>query len=1298
MSAPISGPEGYEYQYLISSYLILLYIKNEPSLEAYIEEMAREDLAFNFGIGRSVDFQFKKRKAMLDIKVLAKCLVKFDAYSSNTNVLSKLSSGSISSFCLVSNARAGDFAIDLGVLLQSGSITNRVINESQIDRQDELLKALEEVFANAKSKAEIKRKDFVKRQVEAIRKSNNLPNILKTVFVLENADPQLVKSQIFSILSQTGIPSTRQELLLHQLIEIIKTSRGTSVNVASLFQIAIRRTVENLPEVDRSYIEVGIEDSLISFLSTEKHILLTGSSLCGKSAMAVYLTNKLFEKVPDLSFRFTSNLLEAENFLLDNSAETRLCLLDDPFGTGYNDNTTGDYHKFETLLHQVISRNGKYLITTSNLKALTVVTTHEVIRDAWKNVTITDRKFLRSLWESYQQSTHNEMLNKIVADILINDPEDTLLQPGQLRFLQRNGHLIETLSETSVRHLANFKSQDIEAKILKSGKPIIDIMLQMAITSTYINGLTMQELRFLVDSDTAYTPGLNDKEYHLGMRFIGGGRSQQPTLAQYHKLPPISKDIEDCLDSLIRMGMVEFRNGEFAFSHSIYESGAKRLLNAVNNPFATKRILNILEKATGSLSINTAINGIKSCYIIAEYFKEDKGTGTAKKLLRIAETALKSTFVNVRTQAFHYIVKFTNFATKEQNELIESWIRSNDYFSSDFYYQNGVAFIPNQEYFSFGDGVADRLFGRLHANEIWEQYQSAPPHLSPPDAFDMLNHLNRSSRHSKLRIDHPLELLEPFMRYDEEFVVAEAAYLLAASLNDQTYPLNRWLFVDDRPIIKFQLLKGLLKAYAYFEDDAVLVDVVAKMKNLLDNRFSSLAALDLFTQFNSGHTSFTFDWENEVEEFAVTKLWDLWADLTPIFVKNLPKDIRIQNARFTDAILHAKVNDNEKLFKMTFAWVNWLKDHFIERQTYESHISRCILTIYNHNLKNFNIDQRTELTNTLYSLPNIHFHGHLLRIITFNWISFSEDEQSLLEGLFLKEPIGYKAIIVTSNNCPDILSGKLLQIGTLMDKSPDWIIANIDKNLLKSILVLLYDYPPTADLPYNNYGQWNPVIAKSLELPDNCCFLVATKTFLFYYLGFKIIGPCNWPDKNTILSILKNQCNDEQILSIFIFLIDQLGNQHRRCRYFLTYFFDNISDALKDQCGAILEQHIEMISNGENLAAIPNHIWTTYINIKLEMDNALIQTYKYLVKPDPTDEKMRFFAGFINHAVETKSLRLQKVILRIRDFARNNKEYFREEEIKAVEDYLQYFFAMASKQREELRRKIEANFEDLYLD
>lgn len=1297
MSAPISGPEGYEYQYLISSYLILLYIKNEPSLEAYIEEMAREDLALNFGTGISADFQFKKRKAMLDITVLAKCLVKFDAYSSNANVLSKLSSGSISSFCLVSNARAGDFATDLGVLLQSGSITDRVINENKKDRQYELLKALEEVFANAKSKVEIKRKNFVNQQVETIRKSNNLSNILKTVSVLENADPQLVKSQIFSILSQLGIPSTRQELLLHQLIEIIKTARGTSENVASSFQIAIRRTVENLPEVDHSYIEVGIEDSLISFLSTEKYILLTGSSLCGKSAMAVYLTNKLFEKIPDLSFRFTSNLLEAENFLLDNSAETRLCLLDDPFGTGYNDSTTGDYHKFQTLLEQVIARNGKYLITTSNLKALSEVATPEIIQYAWQNITITDRTFLQSLWESYQQSTDNEMLNKIVADILMSDPQETLLQPGQLRYLKRNGHLIETLSETSVRHLANFKSQDIEAKILKAGKPIIDIMLQMAITSTYINGLTMQELRFLLDSDTAYTPGLNDKEYHLGMRVIGGGSSQQPTLAQYHELPPISTDVEDCLDSVIRMGMVEFRNGEFAFSHPIYESGAKRLLDTVNNPFATKRILNILEKATGSLSINTAMNGLKSCYIIAEYFKQDKDTGTINDLLRIAETALKSTFVNVRTEAFHYIVKFINFATNKQNEKIENWIKSNNYFSSDFYYQNGVAFIPNQSHFSFKDGIADRLFGRLHAEEIWEQYKSAPSHLLPPEAFDMLEHLNRSSRYSKLRIDHPIELIAPFMRYDEEFVVAEAAYLLAASLNDRTYTLNRSLFVDDRPIIKFQLLKGLLKAYAYFEDDAVLVDVVAKMKPLLDNRFSALAALDLFTQFNSGHTSFTFDWENEVEEFAVTKLWDLWADLTPIFLKNLPTDIRIHDARFTDAILHAKVSDTGKLFQMTLAWINWLKDHFIERQTYETDISRCILRMYDHNLDNFNIEQRTELTNALYNLPNIHFHGHLLRIITFNWISFSENEQSTLEGLFLKEPIGHKAIILASNNCPDILSGKLLQIGTLRDKSPDWIIDNVDKNLLQSILILLYDYSPTADLPYNNYVQWNPVIAKSLELPGSSCFLVAAKTFLFYYLGFEIIGPCNWPDKHTILSILKDKCNDEQILCIFLFLIDQLGNEHRRCRYILTYFFDNISDPLKDQCGAILEQHIEMINNNDDLEAIPKHIWAAYIDKQLKIDNTLIHTYKYLVKPDPTDEKIRFFAGLINHAVKTNSLRVQKVILHIRDFQRNNKDYFKEEEIKAIEDYLQYFFDIASKQRRELHTKIKANFEGWYL-
>jgi hypothetical protein len=1294
MSAPISGPEGYEYQYLISSYLILLYLKDEPVLEAYIEEMAREDLAFNLGMGRSADFQFKKRKAMLDIKILAKCLVKFDAHSYNSNVLSKLSSGSISSFCLVSNARAGDFATDLGILLQNGSITDRVINEIKNDRHDELLKAIEEVFSNAKTKAEIKRRDFVKQQVEAIRKSNSLSNILCTVSVLENADSQLVKSQIFSILSQAGIPSTRQELFLLQLIEIIKTSRGTGENVARLFQITIRRSVENLPEVDPSYIESGIENSLMSFLSTKKHILLTGFSLCGKSLVAVYLTNKLFEKVPDLAFRFTSNLLEAENFLLDSSAETRLCLLDDPFGTGYNGNTSGDYHKFETLLDQVLARNGKYLITTSNLKALSAITTDNIILNDWQNITITDRLFLQSFWESYPKPKEDDMLNKIVVGILRNDPQEVLLQPGQLKYLQRNGYLIETMNEASVRHMANFNSLDIETKITSAGKPIIDIMMLMAITSTYINGLTAQELHFLLDNDANYTPGLNDKEYHLGARVIGGGESKTPALAQYHELPPISNDIEDSLEKLIVMGILKFRNSEFAFSHPIYESGAKRLLNAVNNPFATERILKILEKATGSLSMKTAINGLKSCYIIAEYFKQDEQT--LKGLLRVAEMALSSTFVNVRTEALHYFIKFINFATEEQSKAIESLIRDNDYYGSDYFYQDGVAYIPNQSHFSAYDGLGQRLLGRLSANQIWDQYKAQPTHLSTTDAAIMLEHLTRNSRYSKERIDFPIELLTPFMRYDEEFVVAEAAYLLAASLNDQTYYSNKSIFVDDRPIIKFQLLKGLLKAWPYFEDAAISLDTVVKMKSLLDNKFSALAALNLFTQFNSGHTSFTFDWENEVQEFAVTKLWNLWADLTPIFLENLPQNIHIHDARFTDAILHAKVNDNEKLFLMNLAWANWLKEHFITRHTYETNISRCILTMYDHNLENFNVDQRTELTKALYNLPNIHFHSCLLRIITFNWISFSENEQSVLEELLLKETTGQKAIILASENCPDKLSRKILDIDTLKNKSPEWIIDNIDKDLLQSLLVLLYDYSSTADLPYPNYNQWNPVISKSLENPYHVSFLVAVKTFLFFYLGYRKIGSCEWPDKNTILDILKNKCNDDQILSIFLFVIDQLGHKNHRCRYFLTYFFDNISDSLKTQCGTILEQHIEMISNADNIDAIPNGLWVSYINEKVSMDNTLVQTYKYLVKPK--SDKISFFVGLLNHAVETKSLRVQNVILRMRDFERDNKTYFSEEEIKAIEGYLQYFFDIAGRQRNELRKKNDANFENWYLN
>ncbi|MBB6274038.1 hypothetical protein HDF26_004511 [Pedobacter cryoconitis] len=1294
MSAPIHGPEGYEYQYLLSSYLILLHINIDADVQAYIEKVSREDLALKLGSGLSCDFQFKKRINSLNIETLAKCLVKFDSYSNDSNVLSKLGLGSLSSFCLVSNARAGEFAINLGILLKTGSITNRVANGKTIDNTNELFNALENVYASAKTIGEKKRRDFVSKQVADLRSSNNFSSLVPRISILENAESRLIISQIFSLLSNSGIPWSGQELLLFKLIEIVKSCRGNNLNAAASFKNIIRRFIGNLPETDPNYIEIGIEDSLISHLSVNKNILLTGFSLCGKSAMAVHITNKFFDQMPDLTFRFTSSLLEAENFLLDNSAETRLCLLDDPFGLDYPEHSRF-YHKLETLVSQVIARNGKYLITTSNITTLSKLTTNHTIQKSWQNLTIKDRSFLKSLWEKYSEDAPNEMLEKILTNILNNDPQEVLLQPGQLIYLQRNGHLIETITEASVRHMANFNSLDIESKIKSLGKPIVDIMLLMAITSTYINGLSFLDFSYLLDKDEHYTPGLNDKEYHLGTRVFGGKSSEVPSLAQYREMLPLSNDISESLDELIQTGILQFRNSQFGFSHPIYESGAKRLLNAVGNPFTSKRILNILEKAIGSLNLTTGINSLRSCYIIADYFKQDEHT--LKELLRIAEMGLKSTFVNVRTEALHFIIKFINFATEDQRKAIESLIRNNDYYGSDYFYQDGVAYIPNQTHFSATDGLGDRLLGRLNAKKIWIKFKAEPIHLSAPEAFHMLEYLNRSSRYAKERIDFAIELLTPFMRYDEEFVVAEAAYLLAASLTDENYMSNKWLLVDDRPIVRFQLLKGLLKAWPYFNDAAISSEIFLKMKDLLDSRFSTLAALDLFTQFNSGHTSFTFDWENEVEEFAVTKLWDLWADLTPTFLNNLPQNIHIHDARFTDAILHAKVSNNEKNFLMNLAWANWLKNHFSERKTYETNISRCILIMYDHNLANLTSDQRRELTNVLYTLENTHFHSRLLRIITFNWTTFSKNEQTAFEALFFKEPIGQKAVILASENCPEILNEKLLGFETLIDKTPSWIIENIDNHLLQSILVLLYDYSPTADLPYCNYSQWNPIISKSLELPERGSFLIAAKTFLFYFLGYKIIGPCTWPDRKCILGILKNKCEDDQILSIFLFMLDQLGNEHRKGRYFLSYFFDTISDSLKSQCGSILQKHVEMISNGDDLEAIPYQIWVSYIKENVTMDSTLASTFRYLVKPDPTDEKIIFYAGLLNHAVETKSIRLQHIVLAMRDFERKNEKYFSKEEIERIEAYLDYFFKVAREQHRELSKQIESNFDRWYL-
>lgn len=1288
MSITTFGVDGYDYQYLASLYIILRFQQDWSNPGAFIEKLNSEDLTFHTKSGEKIEVQFKKRNEMFGVEDLSTCLAKFDPHSSSINILSKLIDKQTGQFYIVTDAIAENIVHDLGLLAKPLSLS-KYSSRSSNKQFAVLSDSLKVVYSKRKSKLDESRDIFMQATIPRLAKKINREVLTERIAVVDRLDNLTLSSHLSSILNDKNIPFSKHHMLVGDLIEIIKTNRSNNVDILPLMLSSIDYFAVSLPQVLENYLLTGKEKILQRKLFSERILLLTGASLCGKTQTALYVSRKFLENRKGAAYLATSSTNEAENFLFANVSEDRLVFIEDPFGQHFNDQCAAIDNRLKIIIQHIASRPNRFLVVTSNINIINrLQSSPQSI--PWINLSISDPNILVSYWKTISGISDDNLdfFSKTLFEVLRDDPADQLLQFGQLDYILANKHKIASINAETIRHMGNFKVSDIYDEILHLDSSLSDFLLRFAICCNGTWGVGIDDIQFLLDVTPEYLPGINKKDNDLGTLLIGRGNKDEQKLAVYRPFDPLSTEIERTLQDLIDQGYLQYSASIIRFRHPIYEEASKRLLNGKDNLFRYSMILKIVAKGMGTLNERLALNIIKNMSICIDYIIDDNTSSV--KLLQAISIGLKSTFVNVRDHCQIFLVAHYGKLPESLMSKVESLARNRGYNSNDYYWHGDVPYIPADPHPSMSSGYLDRMMMRSAGAKMGKRIFRSDVYLNPKDADLALENLVSMTKIQAKRISYPILSLLPFLRYNEIFIRERAAYLIAASLNDKNFTTYRYLLLDENVFVKFQILRGLFRSWPYFDSQTIKDKVFELLKGFLMDYFVALSSIDLFTQFGIGHGSASFQWESEIEATAIPAMWSLWASLMPAFTSSLPKDIHAHTPRLYSTLLEAKVSEEEKRV-VILSWLEWLLRHLKSKNLWLKEIVSTVIDILNVNFELFDTQVRCQYLERLSKINHGLFQSFLLRLMLRHWNTLSKEERSIVMNI-LKLKKELIPISATAAMFPEELQTNL---GISISKNKK-AYSEIDvegNQILMQCLTQLYIYPPTADLSWATYLGWNECLVDAISNPLLPAFRIAFSVYVEYKTGYERFGKIKWPKND----LIKKAIMSKPELATFLFdvlLEDLLQNNGSNLGPLWTQFFNALGDSQKEEFSQKILNVAEAASQWkDNLLCIPNQIFNEYLLPHLKADNLVY----YLLKANEFAGNEEGTSVILTTFLQKAELRLSNSILNVRNWF--EKHWGRSSESYLLADqYLTTYFDKASSQASLHRKKVEKYFSKWYPD
>ena len=1102
MGVERSGPQGYEFQYMVSLFFSLDNFEREE-LELYVEKDGGEDAELSYldnGQKKVFDIQVKRYSAQLELDEYSKWISHFSDEVSDINLITKLRDDDNRRVIFVTNARSKDavsiFVKDFKNLYESKDIP--INNVSINDIKNQIIESYSDTSDLCK-----KRKEFCKQLLSAM-KVEEIKRVLRKMSVWERCSKDGLENIIRNLLNiKFYVPNSLTKDVLLKLLEEIRAARDTRENV-----IPVINKILNLYNGNKVFTDNGndidrIENNkLEEILDTKGILLLTGVSLCGKT----YTARKIAQRFQDRGYyiKITDELIGengAITFLNHVSTEDRLCILDDPFG---HSNLLADAVNRLTYISRLVRdlKLNRKLIVTSRIDLLLKVSGNKGLKKCdinghnWNELTLEDKNTFKELWMKYFGNDENSinLLDRILE--YTNKSEGSkLLQAGQIAYLATQIQISDLIKYPveKIVHMSRVDSRELALDLGQRGNVCKELLILLGIGANTIIPLQLNDLGFILNYEKDY-PGLYKKKKGIGIS-IGGHKHREPKFPKYKPFCEIEEKYKVELQYLEqhRYIAIDRLSKRVIFQHPIYHEICKYIFKEeITNIFSYEKCIHFLCKGLSALNKEVALNTIK---FIDEIYVEIEDEETKKLIRDTIFKALCSIFPSVKDRVVSFFDnRFYELAKEQQQEFIDSIENEESMDNGDILWNGNEPWYNTSSERSYSSTLSFLNITNYNNAELIKGMFFSDEYVEPKDAWNYI----ASRNILEISIENE-NILTKMLNFSEVFIREEAMHLLFKNFafNYDKDEIQKLLNIDEHPRVKLKLLSGALESWSKYNQysKSIIVEFikVSLMKlslAIVMNRFLT----DFEDEFGFGYS--------EVEKYSELQkkeMWDAWHELIIVFLNIFPSEFSRINTPHLSNIIEKSlkyISETKKIVAIAEAWFNWLNKTSQFRLT-DDYANSVPAYLFEGTKKVFTerenlVSKLLEVSKTTYITTNVMYF-----INYWNCLSQTEKHKviKLLKGS-RPDSKWIKAVVLTRSKVPKKIQKELLGDNSILSKPAEEIIDNFDVQLLKSCLHVYCGYP--QPLWYNGYHHsngklWVNIIQQVLLKKHDICFEVALR-------------------------------------------------------------------------------------------------------------------------------------------------------------------------------------------------------------
>ena len=1177
MSVETVGAQGFDYQYIITLYMILCNLETDH-LKVWVENKSFEDAQLSYQLGDKIyhiELQVKKRTDDITYDEFAGWLAHFQKHKSNYFILDKIQACDTNYLVIVTNSRCTD---KVSKFVRNGC----TIKENRIHFSgDELKDFKDRIMAGIDAHTELgrKRKEHIEQYFK--QKNNELNKVFGRVCVIERKNQ--VETEICTILrNRYHIPEAVCTDVMNQMLAVVRQGRDCGEDIVGYIRevIKYKRFSRVLPEDDRFYKRDSV-DMLKNELLQKNVLLLTGVPFSGKTYIAKTIAQEFQEK--GYHVKRTDNIMddqEAYYFFVSPENDLRLLLLEDPFGhIRKRENYIDVLDKIKSLIQDRLSSNRK-LIITSRMDILFEVFKKNQIENCkiqgsnWNNTSITNVEEAEKIWLLfYGKSDESLQVFERLNRSFIQQKETVFLEIGEIRHLLleiQDIRMLINMTTDEIIKKARVSSEEVCQKIKSYGEKYKDIFILMGCFCDTVRSVNMKDLAYILCSKEGQVSIRQNMEEEVTVSIGGTHKSThtEQTFPVYTQTAELDNAIKGILRNLCESGYIykERFTNEIYFQHPIYTYASKLLLKEeIEADWEIEKYITYMRRAIGSLSKNAAI-----CSLV----RLEQEFDSEQMIIDCIMEGSRSMFPAVRDVSILYLdQKFDNLSAQVQEDFMENIKNSrtaDEYIQWNYdecWYQ-----VDGKHYFDFSN--MDSILGRdvkITLEEI-EHRMHSEVKFSRKEIYDIMC--------SKLVDDLPLSFLEYALLNDEAVIRSKAAFYLFKNYAFKLdFEKTAYLQHFENYNVVYGMMKGMFKSIESFDDKNIKL-LVTYFQKQFDRKSVSMYVENLFDKFGDKYDSNAIDWEKYTEEEKL-KIWKIWAVLFSKWLVCFPAKFMMMNEphmsfNADQSLMYLK--NQQEVVDVANAWIQWIKNYskYHNINDYGMSVLDYLITGTEKSsyLRKGMLQKELKVKNT--SLITAHI-SHIVDL----WDVLTGEERDDICEYLKSETRGdmkwIQAVALTRKKIPNEI--QIAVTGAVFSDKKIGEIINVleDKNILAECLHVFCGFPqPLWFNGYHHSGKyslWEGIMMEVLRkhVIDECYYISLRELIDVLYNDddLRFAGGCD---------LYKEMLSDEKNRAqIFARLTYTSVTQNQDNKKMWDYLLQACSEEEKKQYFTTISSFIEMI-------------------------------------------------------------------------------------------------------------------------